>query len=66
MELLVNGKPYQSIVANLAGLLSDLQLHDQKGIAVAVNDSVIPRGNWESTLLSKEDRVTIIKATAGG
>lgn len=43
------------------------QLGDkQKGVAVAVNDSVIPRSNWEKHLLNANDTILIIKATQGG
>jgi sulfur carrier protein len=43
------------------------QLGDkQKGVAVAVNDSVIPKSNWEKHLLNANDTILIIKATQGG
>jgi sulfur carrier protein len=43
------------------------QLGDkQKGVAVAVNDSVIPKSNWENHLLNANDTILIIKATQGG
>ncbi len=36
------------------------------GIAVAVNNIIIPRDEWISKYLSDGDRVTIIRATYGG
>lgn len=43
------------------------QLGDkQKGVAVAVNDSVVPKSNWEKHLLNANDTILIIKATQGG
>jgi len=38
----------------------------QKGIAVAVNDIVIPKAQWESYQLQQNDAVLVIKATQGG
>lgn len=37
-----------------------------RGIAVAVNDSVVPRGRWADTVLSPGDRVEIVKVLQGG
>ncbi len=37
-----------------------------KGIAVAVNQSVVPKLEWDSTILHQNDTIIIIKATQGG
>jgi sulfur carrier protein len=37
-----------------------------KGIAVAVNTTVVPRLKWESFIINENDRILIIKATQGG
>lgn len=37
-----------------------------RGIAVAINDSVVPRGRWADTVLSPGDRVEIVKVLQGG
>ena len=50
----------------LLQLLEDVKLLDQKGIAIAVNNQVITRSNWEQFQLKKNDKITIIKATQGG
>ncbi len=36
------------------------------GIALAVNNIVIPKKEWNQTLLQEGDRITLIKATQGG
>jgi sulfur carrier protein len=51
---------------NLASLLGQEGLADRQGIAVAVNQSVIARADWECTHLAAEDQVLIIQATQGG
>ncbi len=67
IELFVNSTPQQSLTPlSLAQLLSEKSLNQAKGIAVAVNDTVIPKATWSSTLLTDQDRVTIITATQGG
>ena len=39
---------------------------DEKGIAVAVNATVISRSEWESFRLADGDRVDVIRAVQGG
>ena len=36
------------------------------GIAVAVNDSIVPRSEWRSRALRNGDRVEIVGAVQGG
>lgn len=36
------------------------------GIAVAVNDEVVPRASWPSTVLADADRVEVLTAVQGG
>lgn len=47
-------------------LLDEVIPEKQKGIAVAVNSSVIPKKEWHLHFLSNHDEVLIIKATQGG
>jgi len=42
-----------------------LNLSD-RGIAVASQNSVIPKTNWKSYQLSNKENILIIKATQGG
>ena len=39
---------------------------DLRGWAVAINEDVIPRQDFENTFLSEGDRVLLIQATQGG
>lgn len=36
------------------------------GLAVAIDQNVIPSGEWESYMLKPSDRVMLIRATQGG
>ena len=38
----------------------------QNGIAVAVNETVIPKAQWAYYVLQSNDKVLVIKATQGG
>ena len=51
---------------NIQQLLDIVVPEKQKGIAIAVNNSVIPKNNWHVQLLKQNDEVLIIKATQGG
>lgn len=47
-------------------MLDEIIPEKQKGIAVAVNNSVILKINWQNQFLKQNDEVLIIKATQGG
>ena len=38
----------------------------QNGIAVAINESIVPKIEWAKTYLKSNDNLLIIKATQGG
>jgi sulfur carrier protein len=68
MELLINGQARTSQAATVHELLAEeLEAdHTRRGIAVAVNGQVVPRGEWERAKISKGDRVEIVRALPGG
>lgn len=68
MELTINHqkKIYEQVPASLEQLLLSENLKKEKGIAVALNNQVIPQNDWDSTLLSPNDTILIITATQGG
>lgn len=67
MEVIVNDKPHQCAEkVNIQGLLDQLNLPSQQGIAVAINQAIIPKAEWEKTELSDQDKIMIITATQGG
>ncbi len=69
MEITINDqlKKIESVSEFTVQQLIDLELRDkQKGIAVAVNNSVIPKTEWADHKLNEKDNVLIIKATQGG
>ncbi|MFE8916174.1 sulfur carrier protein ThiS [Streptomyces globisporus] len=38
----------------------------RSGVAAAVNESVVPRGQWAATTLGEGDRVEVLTAVQGG
>ena len=52
--------------ATLEALVRELGLAGRKGVALAVNDAVVPRAAWPSHGLVDGDRVLVIRATQGG
>ena len=50
----------------LTDALSLLGIDEADGIAIAVNEVVIPRKEWAGSLLQGGDRVFVIRATQGG
>ncbi|MDE5849724.1 MAG: sulfur carrier protein ThiS [Muribaculaceae bacterium] len=67
MKLFVNQKEYHTDSNQLTveELLNEIQSL-KPGVAVAVNDKVVRKVNWNSTLLTEGDQITVITAVCGG
>ena len=54
--------------ATVSDVLREMNLSPAKprGIAVAVNDEVVPKANWGGAMLEDGDRVEVITARQGG
>ena len=39
---------------------------DVRGIALAINDKIVPKSKWDSCSLQTGDRILAVKATQGG
>jgi len=62
----VNGGSFElADGSSLAGLV-DSHVTQTKGVAIAVNQEVIPRSMWASTSLTAGDRIEILIAAQGG
>ena len=66
MEIIFNNQTKEIDQASLQLTLNDLIGKEQKGIAVAVNETVVPKSQWDNYLLQQHDNVLVIKATQGG
>ena len=68
MELKINNqtKHFSTDSLTVQAFL-DLEIPEkQNGIAVAVNNTVIPKSNWNSHPIQETDDILIISATQGG
>lgn len=66
MKISVNNKETEIDPKTTVDLLvSSLQLPGQ-GVAVAVNNKMIPRAAWQTVELQPGDNLVIIKAACGG
>ena len=67
IEIEVNGETMPVGVATLAELVQGQSLPAKgRGIAVALNDAVVPRARWPETVLEAGDRVEIVRPIVGG
>lgn len=65
-QITVNGEPAELAAASVAELLEAKGVPAGRGVAVAVNGAVVPRGQWHEARLAPGDRVEIIKVAVGG
>lgn len=67
MEITVNQQVYQiTYNCNIQQLFKDVLQQTNQGLAIAINQNIIPKTQWESHLLQPGDQIIIIKATQGG
>ena len=67
MEVFINNQSVSGPdLAKLSEVLVQLDSLNKRGIAVAVNNSVIPKSEWDSYTVDSADKITIIRATQGG
>ena len=66
VSVYVNGEP-RTVRADCAldALIATLT-SAPRGIAAAVNEAVVPRGEWSATSLAEGDRIEILTAVQGG
>jgi sulfur carrier protein len=66
VKVLVNGEPTElEAGATVESVLASLEL-PQRGVAVAVDAEVVPRGEWPEHELNEGARVEVLRAIQGG
>jgi len=66
MNILVNDIDVEFSGINLLELADKHGFKDKTGVAVAVNESVIPKSEWQNYILNQNDAVLIITPAQGG
>ena len=68
MKVMVNGTEVElDAGARVSDAIATVRKGDSaRGIAVAVNGTVVPRSSWGETRLDDADKVEILTAVAGG
>ncbi|MDR1973485.1 MAG: sulfur carrier protein ThiS [Bacteroidales bacterium] len=67
MQVFINDNPV--LVAestSVQALLEKENLLRKEGMAIAINGSIIPRTEWDLTMLQNADRIDVISAFYGG
>ncbi|GAC1450555.1 MAG: sulfur carrier protein ThiS [Chitinophagaceae bacterium] len=67
MEIIYHNQVHQiPEQSSIQIILNQLVGERQKGIAVAINATVIPKTQWKEYILQPNDKILVIKATQGG
>jgi thiamine biosynthesis protein ThiS len=67
MTISFNGAPMElPAPLSLAELLKQIGIFDTTGVAVAHNQTLIRKGEWEHTTIQDGDALEVLHATAGG
>lgn len=65
LRIYVNNEEQQTEAVCINQLVAEMQL-PERGVALAVNNRVVPRTSWADTPVNEDDRITVIKAAFGG
>lgn len=65
MKVKINNTEVDILAQTVAQLAVDQQLPD-KGVAIAVNNDMVPRTEWNDRPIHKGDDIVILKAFCGG
>ena len=67
MEITINNQNHSLTEAcSIEQLFAKILLLDTDGLAIAVNQTIIPKSGWTTHLLNPGDQIILIKATQGG
>ncbi|MGO2354550.1 MAG: sulfur carrier protein ThiS [Marinomonas foliarum] len=65
MKIMLNDASHEFVGETLQDLLTQLGKSEQ-GIAIAINQQVVPKSLWSSTELNEQSQVFIFESIAGG
>jgi sulfur carrier protein len=66
MKITVNGAAHEAEDgSSVAGVVASVTVQPA-GVAVALNDQVVPRADWKTTIVREADRIEVLTAVQGG
>ena len=65
MNIKINNKETEVKATSLQELATEISL-PEKGVAVAVNNRMVTRADWNQTDINDGDNIVVIKAVCGG
>ena len=65
MKVNINNKSTDVSATSLQELATELSL-PEKSVAVAVNNHMVTRAEWNQTAINENDNIVVIKAVCGG
>lgn len=66
MNISVNGERREIAPGTALDTLVGSLVAAPRGVAAAVNETVVPRARWSATALAEGDRVEVLTAVQGG
>ncbi|AWZ03697.1 MULTISPECIES: sulfur carrier protein ThiS [unclassified Streptomyces] len=66
MTISVNGEQREIAAGTTLGAVVATLTQATKGVAAALNETVVPRGQWSLTSVRDGDRVEVLTAVQGG
>ncbi len=68
MKIKINGE--ESVLNEQMSLFDFIKMRlnttEPKGIAAALNDTIVPKSKWADTMINENDNVEIVHAVQGG
>lgn len=62
----INGEACQLTDDATVDALVEERAPSRRGVAVAVNETVVPRSTWAATRVREGDRIELLRASQGG
>lgn len=66
MTISLNGEPREIAAGTMLATVIATLTEATKGVAAALNETVVPRGQWPHTCVADGDRVEVLTAVQGG
>lgn len=66
MSITINNETHDFTEKTSVNDLLKLLSQKENGIAIAINNHVVPKTEWHNKLIQEQDQILIIQATQGG